>query len=101
MTPETYQRAKRIFSEAIERNAADRAAFVERACAEDRDLRGEVDRLLTRDADPTAALATPILPADALGALLRGDEIRSLPLRVGAFRIVRLIGEGGMGSVYE
>jgi serine/threonine-protein kinase len=46
VTPERWYTAKRIFQDALEREPAERAAFVAAACATDADLRHEVESLL-------------------------------------------------------
>jgi serine/threonine-protein kinase len=49
MTPETYRRLCELFDQAQELAPAERAAFVEQACAGDVSLRAELERLLTHD----------------------------------------------------
>ena len=46
MTPERYALAQRIFLDACDRDAADRAAFLDEACGHDAELRCEVEALL-------------------------------------------------------
>jgi serine/threonine protein kinase/tetratricopeptide (TPR) repeat protein len=90
--------AKAIFLEAIEAHTPERwPAFVEQACAGDTAVRAEVERLLraqaalgsfheaTRTAQPETA---DHRVAEAPGAVL------------GPYKLLRQIGEGGMGVVY-
>ena len=84
MTPERWERIKEITGEALELDAARRAAFVLQACGGDDELRAEVQSLLDAE-DPSGRFLTPDRP----------------PERIGAYRIVREIGRGGMGTVFE
>ena len=49
MTPERWRQIDAVFQEALDLPAADRAAFLDRACAGDADLRREVELLLSAD----------------------------------------------------
>jgi serine/threonine protein kinase len=101
-----WERVKSVFGAALEREAEDRATFVAQRCAGDDDLRAEVMRLLELDAAPTAELtawgeqvyAGDAHPGGGTGApgagLLRGAD------RIGSYRVLRVLGEGGMGIVY-
>lgn len=97
MTGEEWQRVKQILHEALELPPARRAGFLDRACAGAGELRAEVDSLLASHEAAGAFIeesaVTPKFagPADALG----------VGAQVGPYRIVQLIAEGGMGSVYQ
>ena len=92
-----WQTVERLFTEAAELAGAERAAFLEDACltdgAPDPDLRREVERMLALDDEATvffedaARLPTPV--------------DRSMPERVGLWKILGRVGEGGMGEVFE
>ena len=97
---ERFQRVDTIFDAVIDLPTEFQAAFIDQACGDDDELRAEVLDLLRayHQADsfleaPAAAIAAPILEA---AAALSGP----LPDRIGAFRIVREIGRGGMGRVF-
>ena len=47
MTPERWQQVKQILQSALERNPAERAAFLAEACADDSALRSEVESLIS------------------------------------------------------
>jgi hypothetical protein len=57
MSPERWQRVDRILQEALERDAAGRAAFLEQACGDDRSLRDEVEAFLAVDGAAQKAIA--------------------------------------------
>ena len=59
MTPERWQQAREIFKLALEREASERAAFLNEACAEDESLRLEVESLLASLEEGGSFLETP------------------------------------------
>jgi serine/threonine protein kinase len=95
-----WPRVERIYHEALEQPAADRAAFLERACAGDATVRREVESLLEYETAAGGFLERPALEeaAKALAADPRRDLIDR---QIGGYRIVTLIGCGGMGEVYR
>ncbi len=82
-----------------------RRDFLEGACAGDPELRAEVEELLAIDADPTADAFSD--DSGPFVARLVPESNRHLstapehPRRIGAFHILRQLGRGGMGTVYE
>jgi eukaryotic-like serine/threonine-protein kinase len=91
---DTWSRIKAIVNDALDRPAAEREAFVDDACAGDAALLAEVRSLLAAAAE---ADADDHLEVSA--ALQRPPQW--VGQRVGAWRLLREIGQGGMGTVFE
>src|SRR5687768_13904734 len=92
-----YQRAVEIFLGACEIAPDLRDAFVREACADDDELLASTRALLAQDETSDESIDG----AAASAAALLGEEEPPLPERIGAYRVLRVLGEGGMGTVYE
>jgi serine/threonine protein kinase/Tfp pilus assembly protein PilF len=95
VTPERWQQIKAILEGSLEREGSERAAFLVGSCQGDDELRREVESLLASEPEVTDFIETPVFR-------IRLEEVEPLALgqRLGAYRIVREIGRGGMGAVY-
>jgi hypothetical protein len=93
--------ADRLFDETQRLPAADRAAFLDRACPE-ASLRQEVERLLAHDeaARRDAFLAEPDPAHCEAETVAEGDDVL-VGTRVGGYQIEGRIACGGMGVVYR
>jgi serine/threonine protein kinase/tetratricopeptide (TPR) repeat protein len=103
MTSARWQAILKIFEDALEKPQGDRDEFVREACAGDPDIEAEVARLLTADEDAGSFLEGPIVstlpPRSTLNR--KPTVLASGSLVSGRFEVVRFIGQGGMGQVYE
>ena len=99
MTPERWQHVERLYHEALEREASQRAGFLREASPGDDALRREVESLLAQE-DGGSLLEKPALEVAAKA--LAGDSGPSLLGRqIGGYQVICLLGAGGMGEVYE
>jgi serine/threonine protein kinase/Flp pilus assembly protein TadD len=96
--------AKAIFLTAVERHAPEQwPAFLDRACAGQRELRGRVEALLEAHREVgTAEHREPAEGADAAPVVTVDERpMREQPGAViGPYKLIEPIGEGGMGTVW-
>src|SRR5262245_62202534 len=95
MNPSQRQRIKDLFGEAIQLPESERAAFVARACEGDAHVHAEVELLLEAHASAGGFLAHPTMPAREAASADAGPGTR-----IGPYKLLELIGEGGFGSVF-
>jgi len=99
MTPERHREIGELFHAALEVDATERAAFLERACAGDATLRREVESLLASHEQASGFIASPAL-AVAAGLLANSETDTLLGRTIARYRVLSLVGAGGMGRVY-
>jgi serine/threonine-protein kinase len=90
-----WRRLRELVEEAGDLPPGEREAAVRRACGDDESLLADARSLLQLDGQGEAGLDAIV--ADAVSNLIGGVAAGA---RVGAYRIVREIGQGGMGAVY-
>jgi Tol biopolymer transport system component len=96
MTPERWNQIQAMCREALNRDPAERAAFIRESCGNDEDLRFEVESLLSKE-----PRAKDFLEQQAPSGLDLTERTLTLGAQqLGPYRIDRLLGEGGMGQVF-
>src|SRR5215472_10621588 len=126
MEPERLEQIEQLFHAALQVEKSQRADFLREACRNDEFLRREVESLVDSRSkaenfiegpeegvallpaqDEVQAQTTEGLAAQTTETLvmereyIRGGAGRWLPAHIGSYRILRVLGEGGMGIVYE
>ncbi|MGI8436047.1 MAG: protein kinase domain-containing protein [Chthoniobacterales bacterium] len=89
---------KDLFEAAVELGEPERTKFLEQKCAEDCELRTEVESLLASDQLASQFIEEPLLSAPRELLAESGDDLSGR--KFGAYQILREIGRGGLGTVF-
>src|SRR5512141_1846795 len=105
MTQPNWRRAKQVFAEALEKSEAERTSFVAAACGDDAELRSQVEVLLAADHDAGEFLSSPTgagadAAAHAVADIASEEPLEEPGTRIGPYKLLQVIGEGGFGVVY-
>ena len=95
MKAEQWPRIKELLDQSIALDPSERAAFLDRACSSEAEVRREVESLLaSHDEAGTAFLKKPAID-------LNREAPERAGRRIGAYQLIQQIGQGGMGEVYR
>ena len=97
---ERWRRLEEVYQAALDLRREQRDTYLRKACGDDIEMRDEARQLLAFDDTESSRIASIIEGTAA--ALFDGEpELdRMTGLELGAYRILREIGRGGMGAVY-
>ena len=98
MSPDRWQRVKKIFRSALEVPPNQLSGFLAAACGDDQELRNEIDSLIEAHHRDGSFIDSPVFKEaaqlfESIEQLNEGDVI-------GHYEILSLLGKGGMGEVY-
>jgi hypothetical protein len=109
-TPPSANHQRDLFLAVLEiSDPVERAAFLESACGNDRELRARVEELLAEQQQlgdfldvPALATAPELSPVSKIsgggaGVRLIAEKVGD---QIGRYKLLQIIGEGGYGSVY-
>lgn len=99
MNRERWRQLEDLFESAVQLPPDERASYLEVACAGDEELRRQVQSLLLAYDEAGTFIELPAIGA-AFSETLVDQTASVIGLRLGAYKIVRELGRGGMGSVY-
>jgi serine/threonine-protein kinase len=99
MEPDRWQRVQEIFGHAAELAPLARDAYLSEQVGDDDELRREVESLLAADSVSEEFLEQPALPG-RISQILAAGPSEKVEGRIGPYRLLRKLGEGGMSRVY-
>src|SRR4051812_29092791 len=97
MNADRWREVSRIYGAVLTRSESDRPTALDDLCANDPELRAEVESLL-QSGQSAALLDRAATERPSMMGLLPGNPIGS---EIGVFKITALLGVGGMGEVYR
>jgi len=96
---ERYKQAEKLFFAALELEPGQRVAFLAAACGADPALRVEVEALLASNEQPASFIDAPAFE-DAAELLVEAGGESRVGQMISHYRILGLLGRGGVGEVY-
>src|ERR1700730_15888017 len=94
-----WQKIQSLFEEVVDSGPEERVARLASSCQGDSDLRDSVEALLASDQRTEDPLVNAI--GAAAESLLEEHQDRLLGTRIGPYRVMSILGQGGMSTVYR
>jgi serine/threonine protein kinase len=94
-----WQQIQSLFEQLIDTGEGERAVRLQSACGDDFELRSSVESLLRSDAEGEDSMLHAI--GEAAESLLEDHQDRLIGTRIGPYRVVSILGHGGMSTVYR
>lgn len=104
MNPKRYERLREIFLLVCDLPADEQTKMIKEHCSDDQTMQEDLVKLLHIDAKATSLLVSPTLTDEVKQHLIEALSTQvstTLPERIGNYKIVKQIGCGGMGDVFE
>ena len=101
LTPDRWSRLEALFTTAVELPAVERERFVARETADDAELRHHLTGMLAHASGAGDRIARAIHEAASQATATATPDVDWVGRRFGPYRVVREIGRGGMGLVFE
>ncbi len=99
MEPDRWEKLEEIFQGALELPEAERGAYVAEASAGDAILQGELEGLLGAHQSSGSFLEEPVVEG-GISQLIREQKDDFKSRKIGPYRLLKKLGEGGMSRVY-
>ncbi|HSE33174.1 MAG TPA: LpqB family beta-propeller domain-containing protein [Pyrinomonadaceae bacterium] len=108
MDEDRWQRVEKLYHAALEQESGARTAFLFQSCAGDEELRREVEGLLKYDRQAASLILTQAAEPEARAVaaetttkeLAQESNSSAIPRQIGPYKLISLLGQGGMGEVH-
>jgi serine/threonine-protein kinase len=98
-TPDRMQQIEELFLAALEYQPGERTAYLSAACGKDAELFEEVRKLVAAHEQGGSFMDSPAFESKAASFADSATQLQ-IGCQLGQYRILKMIGRGGMGEVY-